>query len=54
MNELAYYLEQIDDCPECGKPCTEHDNDGNTIHDACRIDRDAMQADSLHDGRDND
>ena len=44
MNELAYYLEQIEDCPECHKPCVEEDNDGNPIHDECQIDREAMQS----------
>jgi hypothetical protein len=51
MNELARYLEQIEDCPECGQPCVEEDNDGNTIHDECRINREAARADAARDMR---
>lgn len=36
-------------CEVCGRPCTEHDNDGNTIHDNCNADRAAMQAESQED-----
>jgi len=50
MNESAWSFE---DCVVCGRPCTECDNDGNPIHDECKVNRDAMQADSLRDGRDN-
>ena len=47
---MTYYEEQ-DLCPICGLPCEpgEHDNDGNPIHEQCRIDRLAMAADARHD-----
>jgi hypothetical protein len=31
-------------CDVCGKPCDDHDNDGNCVHDLCAADRDAMQS----------
>ena len=48
MNELARLIDDIENCVVCGKPCTEYDNDGNTIHDECRIDREAARVDRLH------
>ena len=49
MNELARLIDELEDCCVCGKPCAEADNDGNTIHEACRVERDAALADRLHD-----
>ena len=43
MNELAWWLADVADCIYCGKPCTEYDNDGNPIHEECKVDRDAMR-----------
>lgn len=39
--------EEQDLCLECGQPCdpNEHDEQGNPIHEQCRIDREAMKAD---------
>ena len=38
-------------CVYCGQPCgfDEVDNDGNPIHEQCKIDRDVMQAEARED-----
>ena len=48
MNELAQMIDMLDDCLVCPQPCVypeDYDNDGNPIHEQCRIDREAMKAD---------
>ena len=51
MNELARMIDELEDCPVCGKPCIadDVDNDGNPIHKKCRIDREAARIDAAHD-----
>jgi hypothetical protein len=52
MNELARMIDELDDCPVCPRPCVypeDYDNDGNPIHDECRIDREAAQIDAARD-----
>jgi len=39
----------VDYCEVCDKVCDEYDNDGNCIHDECRIDREAALIDRMHD-----
>ena len=34
------------ECEECGKDCMEYDSNGVCIHDLCKVDKDAMQAES--------
>uniref|UniRef100_A0A6M3JD40 Uncharacterized protein n=1 Tax=viral metagenome TaxID=1070528 RepID=A0A6M3JD40_9ZZZZ len=43
--------EEQDVCVVCGLPCNpdEHDNDGNPIHEECRIDREAARIDAARD-----
>lgn len=38
--------DEVEDCQVCGEPCTTHDSDDKPICRQCRIDRDAMQAES--------
>lgn len=41
-------IERMTDyCEVCDQECQEYDNDGNCVHDLCRVDRDAMRAESL-------
>ena len=52
MNELAQMIDELDDCPVCPRPCVypeDYDNDGNPIHDECRIDREAARIDTARD-----
>jgi len=44
---VTYYEEQ-DLCPICGLPCelNEHDTEGNPIHEECKVNRNAMEADN--------
>ena len=51
MNELARMIDELEDCLVCGNPCIadEVDNDGNPIHEECKIDREAALIDSARD-----
>lgn len=53
MNELAHWMADVADCIVCGKPCgpEDWDNDGNPIHEECRIDREAARIDAEYDRR---
>ena len=51
MNELARMIDELEDCPVCGKPCIAEDvdNDGNPIHEECRVDKEAARIDATRD-----
>ena len=52
MNELAYYLEQIDDCVVCGKPCTKyHRETGQPVHEECDGEYEGQRAEAENDRR---
>jgi hypothetical protein len=52
MNKSAtWWMADVWRCEVCGERCDEVDDDGNVIHERCKIDREAMRRDDQEDRR---